>query len=176
VLINLAGGAGASSRPCVNAAATCHADTTTTTTPNRRRTAAAPAPTAATASARGEPAGAAGAGSASSSCTSRVNAAKTHSALAAIRESQPRTVETGRPTRAATRRYPHPRARTSNAAPITSTASARRDNTVNADNTCVRLHRSHIDRRGTNRSTGLTEYGSDRSVRGRARPHGRNTP
>lgn len=156
MLINFVGGIGASSRPCVNAAATCHADTTTTT-PNRRRTAAAPAPTAATASARGEPAGAAGAGSASNSCTSRVNAVQTRSALAAIRESQPRTVETGRPTRAATRRYPHPRARTSNAAPITSAASARRDNTVSGDNTCVRSHETHIDRRGTSRSTGLTE-------------------
>jgi hypothetical protein len=176
VLISLVDGVGASSRPCVNAAATCHADTTTTATPNRRRTAAAPAPTAATASARGEPAGAAGAGSASNSCTSRVNAVETRSALAAIRPSQPRTVDTGRPARAATRRYPHPRARTSNAAPITSTPSARRDNTVNGANTCVRPHKTHIDRRGTSRSTGLTEQGSNRSDRGRARPHGRSTP
>lgn len=176
MLINLVGGVGASSRPCVNAAATCHADTTTTATPNRRRTAAAPAPTAATASAKADPAGAAGAGSASNSCTNRVNAMATRSALAAIRESQPRTVEVARPIRAATRRYPHPRARTSNAAPITSTASARRDNTVNGTNTCVRPHKRHIDRRGTSRCTGLTEQGSDRSDRGRARPHGRSTP
>lgn len=157
MLISLVGGAGASSRPCVNAAATRHADTTTTATPNRRRTAAAPAPTAATASAKAEPAGAAGAGSASNSCTSRVNAAKIRSALAATRPSQPRTVDTGRPARAATRRYPHPRARASNAAPITSTASARRDNAVNGANTCVRPHAAHIDRRGTSRSTGPTE-------------------
>jgi hypothetical protein len=176
VLINLVGGVGASSRPCVNAAATCHADTTTTATPNRRRTAAAPAPTAATASAKAEPAGATGAGSASNSCTNRVNVAETRSALAAIRPSQPRTVEVGRPTRAATRRYPHPHARASNAAPITSAASARRDNTVNGANTCVRPHDTHTDRRGTNRCTGPTEHGSDRSDRGRARPHGRNTP
>jgi hypothetical protein len=176
VLISLVGGTGANSRPCVNAAATRHADTTTTATPNRRRTAAAPAPTAATASAKAEPAGAAGAGSASNSCTNRVNAAKTRSALAAIRPSQPRTVEAGRPTRAATRRYPHPHARASNAAPITSAASARRDNTVNGANTCVRPHKTHIDRRGTSRSTGPTKQRSDRSVRGRARPHGRSTP
>ena len=157
MLINLVGGVGASSRPCVNAAATCHADTTTTDIPNRRRTAAAPAPTAATASASNEPAGAAGAGSASNSCTNRVNAVNTRPALTAIRESQPRTVDTGRPTRAATRRYPHPHARTSNAAPITSTASARRDNIVNGDNTCVRSHEPHTDRRGTNLSTRPTE-------------------
>jgi hypothetical protein len=86
-----------------------------------------------------------------------VNAVKTRSALAAIRPDQPRTVETGRPTRAATRRYPHPPARTSNAAPITPAPSARRDNTVSGDNTCVRPHKTHIDRRGTSRSTGLTE-------------------
>ena len=85
MLISLVGGAGASSRPCVNAAATRHADTTTTATPNRRRTAAALAPTAATAKAK--PAGATGTGSASNSCTSLVNAAKIHSALAATRPS-----------------------------------------------------------------------------------------
>ena len=176
MLINLVGEVGANSRPCVNAAATCHADTTTTATPNRRRTAADPAPTAATASAKAEPAGATGAGSASNSCTNRVNTAQIRSALAAIRANQPRTVEVGRPTRTATRRYPHPRARASNAAPITSTPSARRDNTVNGDNTCVRPHETHIDRRGVRRSTGPTEHGSARSVRGRARPHGRSTP
>lgn len=157
MLISFVGAAGASSRPCVNAAATCHADTTSTPTPKRRRTAAAPAPTAATASASGEPAGAAGAGSASNSCTNPVNAAQTRCALAVIRPNQARTVETGRPTRAATRRYPHPHARASNAAPITSTASARRDNTVTGDNTCVRPHTTHIERRGTSRCTGLTE-------------------
>lgn len=176
MLISLVGGVGASSRPCVNAAATCHADTTTTATPNRRRTAAAPAPTAATASARGEPAGAAGAGSASNSCTNRVNAMKTRSELAAIRPSQPRTVDTGRPTHAETLRYPHPRARASSADPITSAASARRTNAVSGDNTCVRPHDPQIDRRGTTRSTGHTEPGSDLNDRGLARPHGRNTP
>lgn len=176
MLINLGGGSGASSRPCVNAAATRHADTTTTATPNRRRTAAAADPTAPTASASGEPAGATGAASTSSSYTNRMNAAKIRPALTATRPSQPRTVETGRPTRAATRRYPHPRARASNATPITSTASARRDKAVSGDNTWVRPHDRQIDRRGTTRSTGRTEPASDRSDRGRAFPHGRNTP
>ena len=176
MLINRGGGDGASKHPCVNAAATRHADTTTTDVPNRRRTAATPAPTAATASANTDPAGATGAGSTSNSCTNPMNATKIRSALVAIRPTQPRTVVIDRPTPAAIRRYPHPNARASNAVPITSTPSARRANTVTGNNTCVRPHQPHTDRRGTNRCTGHTEPGSNRNDRGRARPHGRNTP
>ncbi len=144
----------------MSAEACCHADTAPIT-PNRRRAAIAHAPITSTASANTDPAGSNAAARQSSSTSSPVHSARTASAFPAKARSQPRTVDAGRPSRAAIGRCPCPRALARNAAPITSTASARRTRHETANSTCVTRQPKHRTRRGRSRPT-------PRTVRGRA--------
>src|SRR3954466_7621077 len=89
---------GASSRPPVNAEASCHADTAPTT-PSRRRAAAATTPTASTASAKVVPVGQAVPCNGSSWASTDVSTDRTLSALRVNARSQPRTVVADRPNR-----------------------------------------------------------------------------
>jgi hypothetical protein len=168
VLVNSGAGRGARSRPFVTAQASCHGDTTPTT-PRRRRAAAAQPPITSTASANTLE-WLANAPASGSSCTSNpVNATRTRSALPANARNQPRTVDTGRPNRAAIGRCPQPPAFIRTAAPITSTPSARRSRHETTSSTCVTRQLRQRARRGANPPT-------PRTVRTRARPHGARSP
>src|SRR3954454_25380036 len=109
---------GASSRPPVNAEASCHADTAPTT-PSRRRAAAATTPTASTASAKVVPVGQAVPCNGSSWASPDVSTDRTLSALRVNARSHPRTVVADRPNRTAIGRptppgegaFPRPAAR-----------------------------------------------------------------
>jgi hypothetical protein len=118
----------ASSQPPEQAATISAADTVNTSAPRARRTAAHAAPTCPTASATASPAGARRSMSAPVLAwrSSRANAARIGSACAANRDSQPRTVDTGRPAAVQIARHPRPAARASSAAQITATTSTRR--------------------------------------------------
>lgn len=125
MLIDTGGQEGANNREAETAQAIRQGDTPTI------RGQRAPAPTAAaitdaTASANTDPAAAAGTGSGATVTSNAVNTARTLSAREANRRNQPRTVAPGRPNRSATRRHPSPDALSTNPAPTTSTASARR--------------------------------------------------
>ena len=72
-----------------------------------------------------------------------MNNERTGSPLRANTRSQPRTVDTGRPSRAAIGRCPAPAALARNATPITSTPSARRSRHDTASSTCVTRHEPH---------------------------------
>jgi hypothetical protein len=159
---------GARRKPVVTADASCHGDTAPST-PSRRRAAAAQPPTTSTASAN--PLGWLGSGPVSgSSCTSNaVNAERTTSALRVNARSQPRTVDTGRASRVAIGRCPAPAAFIRNAAPITSTASARRSRHDTVSSTCVTKQLPQRARRGRSSPT-------PRTVRSRACPHGARPP
>ncbi len=128
-----------------------------------RRTAATAAPIAATASARPDPAGGNGPASSSTRPRSNVNATRNRSALPEALVTQPRTVETGRPSRAAIRRYPTPSTRSSNAAPTTSTPSARRPSVVTGASTWVRPQPPHRPRRGMINSATVEAIGEETS-------------
>src|SRR5664279_1195574 len=78
-------------------------------------------------------------------------------------------VPAGTPSQTAIRRCPRPAARAVSAAPMTSTASARRSTPGTGNNTCVTRHPPHRARRGRNEPT-------PRTPRRRAHPHGANTP
>ena len=87
------------------------------------------------------------------------------------RDSQPRTVEAGRPAAALTRRQPCPAARAS-AAQITATASTRRPSTNRGNSTCERPRPpapEQIARRGRIRRS---EPAASRTNRAAACPHG----
>src|SRR5664279_2026609 len=140
--------------------------------PNCRAAARANAPTSSTTAASGSVVGAGGTNSAPNSAATAASTASTRSATAVIRRSQPRTVEAGRPSRAATRRWPHPPALASRAAPITVTASARRSSTLAGSSTWVRRQPTHTDRRGRSR----TRPTSPRTPRAWAHPHGAMRP
>src|SRR5664279_4313332 len=99
----------------------------------------------------------------------RTKCERTASALRANTRSQPRTVDTGRPSRAAIGRCPAPVALARNATPITSTPSARRSRHDTASSTCVTRHEPHRARRGRRSPTPRTE-------RCRACPHGLRPP
>lgn len=162
---------GANSRPPEAAEAANHGDTA----PNnghRAITATAAPTTAATASANSTPVAAGTAGSGPISTNNTVNAARTASARAANRRSQPRTVSAGRPSAAAIARQPAPAAFPASAAPITSTRSARRANATTGNNTCVAPQLRQHARRGRTHTLDPTA----RSTRGRAHPHGANRP
>jgi len=75
---------------------------------NRCRTAVTASPTAATASPNTDPAGPAGTKSTPVASPARVKNTRTASARAAKHRNQPRTVTSGTPTAAATRRHPAP--------------------------------------------------------------------
>jgi hypothetical protein len=162
------------SQPPEHAATICAADTPNTPAPTARRTAAHPAPIWATASAVGEPAGARRSMSAPTpaSRSSLANPTRIGSACAANRDSQPRTVDAGRPDAAQIRRQPTPSAQLTNAAQITSTTSTRRPRQNRGNNTWVRPHppfREQIARRGRIRRT---DSPASRTNRSAACPHG----
>jgi len=167
----LAGQPGERSRPPDDAAATCHAVTgpTTPAAPNLAITAAAAAPTATSTSRHGDPMAFGTARSTPASCATNTKCTRTASNREPHRRNQPRTVPVGTPSQTAIRRWPRPAARAVSAAPITSTVSARRSNTVTGNNTCVRRQSPHRARRGRNEPT-------PRTPRRRAHPHGANTP
>ena len=73
---------------------------------------------------------------------------RTVSAFRANARSQPRTVDTGRSNRAAIGRCPAPAAFYRNAAPITSTASARRNRHATLNSTWVTRQSPQRTRRG----------------------------
>ena len=79
-----------------------------------------------------------------------MNTDRTRSARRVNARSQPRTVEAGRPSRAAITRCPAPAAPASSASPITSPASARRARHHAGSSTWVPPHPRHRARRGTN--------------------------
>lgn len=163
---------GANNPPVVTALAANHGDTAPSI--GHRAATATAAPTiAATASATGEPIAAGVTGSGHVSTSSTVNAARTTCARAANRRNQPRTVSTGRPSLSAIARHPTPAAFAANAAPITSTRSARRNSATTGSNTCVTSHRRQHARRG--RTTATVPAGP-RNIRGRAHPHGASRP
>jgi hypothetical protein len=136
MLIDDHGQDGASNLPPVAAEAANQGDTAPSTG-HRNATATAAPTTAATASANSDPAAAGSTGSGPQSTSRTVNATRTDTARAANRRSQPRTVSTGRPNIAAIARHPAPAALAANAAPITSTRSARRANATTGNSTCV---------------------------------------
>lgn len=118
---------GDSNRPPLAAEATCQpTGTVSNTTPattaaNRCRTAATNIPTAANASPTGDPVGPGGVTSIPVATPARMKNTPTACARAPNRRNQPRTVEPGTPTSAATRRHPPPDATfTINADMITS--------------------------------------------------------
>src|SRR5262249_11160553 len=77
----------------------------------------------------------------------------TASTRPANRRSHPRTVCSGRPNPAAIRRYPTPSDLAVNAAPITTTVSARRSSNPTGSSTCVAPQPTHRARRGRTRTT-----------------------
>jgi hypothetical protein len=166
VLIDSGGQPGVSSRPPDAADAIRHGDNPTTTG-HLEAVPAAAASTAATASRNGEPAAAAGTGSTPTPTSNTVKNPRTASAREANARSHPRTVAPGRPSRAAIGRHPDPAAFAASAAPITSTASARRTSTDTGSNTCVTPHDAHRPRRGRTPSTPARP----RTVRNLAQPH-----
>lgn len=105
---------GASNRPPLAAEATCQAagspstGTPATTATNRCRTAATNIPTAASASPNDDPVGPGSVTSIPVATPARVKNTPTTCARAANRRNQPRTVDPGTPTCAATRRHPPP--------------------------------------------------------------------
>ena len=168
------GGRDPSSQPPEHTATISAADTVNTATPAVRRTAAHAAPICATASAAGLPAGISRSKSIPvlASRSSRANPTRIGSACAANRDSQPRTVEAGRPAAALTRRQPCPAARASSAAQITATASTRRPSTNRGNSTCERPQPpapEQIARRGRIRRS---EPAASRTNRAAACPHG----
>lgn len=130
VLINSTVDPGASNRPEVTAAANRHTDTVNTERPHRDHPARAVATIAATASATTDPAGSGNLGSGSSAHANLVNAARNGPARAWNRRTQPRTVDAGRPSQTAMRRWPHPSAAAASPAPITSAESVPPDKTA----------------------------------------------
>jgi hypothetical protein len=173
-----AGGRRPKSQPPEHAATTCATDTPNTPAPTARRTAAHPAPIWATASATGEPAGDNRSMSAPTpaSCSSLANPTRIDSACTENRDSQPRTVEAGRPAASQIRRQPTPAARLTNAAQIASTTSTRRPRQNRGSSTCVHPHppaREQIARRGRIRRT---DSSVSRTNRGAPCPHGANRP
>jgi hypothetical protein len=99
VLQDRLGQPGANNQPVVAAVANRHPDTMDT--PKRRAAAEAAAPTAPTASANTSPAASGSTASTTSVTANAVNAERTDSAREANRRSHPRTVDAGRPSRAA---------------------------------------------------------------------------
>jgi len=113
-------------------------------------------------------------GSSDKPTSSEVNTPATAVAREQKRRSQPRTVDGGRANPCAIFRCPHPEAAASNAAPITSTVSARRDRPLTGSSTCVRPQRpEHLPRRGHS-STRCPSR--PRRHRSRPCPHGASTP
>lgn len=104
MLIDSTVSVGASSRPQLTAAATCHTDTVSAKLGQRVHTARAVTMIAATASPTSDPAGCGITGAGSSAAASAVNPTRTGPARASNRRSQPRTVDAARPTNSATRR------------------------------------------------------------------------
>ena len=92
---------GDSSRPPLTELASTPGDRLPATAGQRRPAAAAAAVTAATASAAADPAGGSGGGSTSKAHSHLVNTPRTCPPSEANRASQPRTVDTGRPSAAA---------------------------------------------------------------------------
>ena len=91
---------------------------------------------------------------------------------AANRDSQPRTVEAGRPAAAQIRRHPQPAARASSVGQITATASTRRPRQNRGSSTCERPQPAGLEqiaRRGRIRSTVAAAWRTNRSA---ACPHG----
>lgn len=84
--------------------------------------------------------------------------------------SQPRTVETARPSRCAILRAPIPAADNSRAWPITANESARRNKTDAGNTTCVTPQARQRARRGRTRPA------IPRTTRVRAKPHEAKTP
>jgi hypothetical protein len=173
VLINFSADPGVNNQPEVTAAASRHGDTANTDRPHRAAIADVAATIAATASASSDPAGSGTRGTGSRSHNRAVNADRTGPARAANRRSQPRTVAAGRSINSAIRRCPHPAAARTSAAPITTTASARRTSQSAGNNTCVRPQPEHRARRGRSRHRSTP---SPRSVRARPYPHDANRP
>ena len=169
VLIHSAGPAGASSRPPVTAEASCHADTAPIT-PSRRRAAAAHAPITSTASANTDPAGSQRRGEAVQ-LDQQPGAQRPHRLGVPGKGAQPAAHRRRRPSQPRRNRpMPRPRALARNAAPITSTPSARRTRHETANSTCVTRHATHLARRGRSRPT-------PRTVRApRVTPPGKHTP
>lgn len=169
-----AGGRVASSQPPEHAATSSADDTSNTAGPAARRTAAHAAPICATASATRLAAGARRSMSAPAfAChSSRANPTRIGSACAANRDSQPRTVEAGRPAAAQIRRHPQPAARASSVGQITATASTRRPRQNRGSSTCERPQPAGLEqiaRRGRIRSTVAAAWRTNRSA---ACPHG----
>ena len=92
----------------------------------------------------------------SSSTSNAVNSDRTACALPANARSQPRTVDTARPSRAAIGRCPAPAAFNRSAIPMTSTPSARRHRHDTANSTCVTRQRPQRARRGRSTPTPRT--------------------
>lgn len=170
MLIHFPGQPGANNRP--PEIADTHSHGGTPSTPNRPTAAATAAPTAANASAHTPPAGPGITGSGATARSNTVNSRRTASTRPPNRRNQPRTVSAGRPNPAAIRRYPTPLALADSAAPITTTASARRNSSPAGSSTCVTPQPLHRARRGRVGST----PSSPRTRRTRACPHPANTP
>ena len=103
--------------------------------------------------------------------SNRANPARIGSACAANRDSQPRTVEAGRPAAAQIRRHPQPAARASSVAQITATASTRRPRQNRGSSRCEWPQPAGLEqiaRRGRIRSTVAAAW---RTNRGAACPH-----
>ena len=145
---------GARSRPAEHATATCQAVTgpTTPNEPNRPVTAAVAAPSAASRSRHGEPSAFGTGWSTPDRRAICSRCSRVASNRGAITRSHPRTVAAGTINFFPIDRCPAPPARASNAAPITPTAYARRNNTATGNNTCVTEQFEQRARRG--RSTG----------------------
>lgn len=168
------GGGNPNSQPPEHAATSSADDTSRTGSPQPRRTAAHADPIWATASATRLGAGARRSMSAPVfACrSSPANQSRIGSACAANRDSQPRTVDAGRPAAAVIRRHPQPAARASNAAQITATASTRRPKQNRGNSTCERPQPAGLEqiaRRGRIRSTTAVACRTNRSA---ACPHG----
>ena len=160
------------SRPVEQTAATCHTVTTPSTpsTPKRPVTAAVAAPNAASTSRHGQPRALGTAWSTPARCATYSNRVRTVSNRAPITRSQPRAVAAGTPSVGPITRCPDPPARATRAAPITSTAYARRSSTVTGNRTWVTRHAEQRARRGCN--TPARPW----TPSGRAHPHGRSPP
>ncbi|EMF56394.1 hypothetical protein SBD_2145 [Streptomyces bottropensis ATCC 25435] len=171
MLIGDQGQLGDSNWPRLAAEASCHGDTSPTSA--QRETAAFHAPTtAATASANRLADAAGGMGSGPVSTSSTVKYTRTCSACCSNRRSQPRTVSTGRPNRAAIVLAPEPAAFATSAVPITSAKSTRLTSTNTGRSTCEPPQPEHRARRGRTRTTPSVS----RSTRCLAHPHGASTP
>jgi hypothetical protein len=108
--------------------------------------------------------------------SSHANPTRIGSACAANRDSQPRTVEAGRPAAAQIRRHPQPVAQASSAGQITDTGSTRRPRQNRGSSTCERPQPpapEQIARRGRIRRT---DSAASRTNRGAACPHGASRP